>query len=171
MKCASVPSEYRNCILRASVWIERNFSPARKVLSMTLPSDVRRSFVRTNAPPLPGLTCWNSSTLKIVPSTSMWFPFLSWLVLIMAAGQCRARLLVRAFAGVGAGAAGPGASWSVVPARRRLRGRPGGWRRAPARGGRRASGVDLEDQALGGPAQVGAVRTAVGRELDVDVGT
>ena len=49
---------------------------------MTLPSEVRRSFVRTNAPPLPGLTCWNSITLKMTPSTSMWLPFLSWLVLI-----------------------------------------------------------------------------------------
>ncbi len=63
MKCASVPSEYRNCILRASVRTARNFSPARKVLSMTLPSVVRRSLVRTNAGPLPGLTCWNSTTL------------------------------------------------------------------------------------------------------------
>jgi hypothetical protein len=30
---------------------------------------------------LPGLTCWNSTILKIVPSTSMWLPFLNWLVL------------------------------------------------------------------------------------------
>ncbi len=36
--------------------------------------------VRTNAPPLPGLTCWNSTILKVVPSTSMWVPFLNWLV-------------------------------------------------------------------------------------------
>src|SRR4051794_26222235 len=82
MKCASVPSEYRNCILRDSVRTARNFSPARKVLSMTLPSEARRSLVRTNAPPLPGLTCWNSTILKTVPSTSMWAPFLNWLVLI-----------------------------------------------------------------------------------------
>ena len=83
MKCASVPSAYRNCILRASVRTERNFSPALNVLSITLPSEARRSFVRTNAPPLPGLTCWNSRILKIVPSTSMWLPFLNWLVLMM----------------------------------------------------------------------------------------
>ncbi len=51
---------------------------------MTFPSLVRRSFVRTNAPPLPGLTCWNSITLKMTPSTSMWLPFLSWFVLITA---------------------------------------------------------------------------------------
>src|SRR3954468_16271885 len=47
---------------------------------MTFPSEARRSFVRTNAPPLPGLTCWNSRTLKTVPSTSMWLPFLNWFV-------------------------------------------------------------------------------------------
>src|SRR5918912_984675 len=83
MKWASVPSAYRNCILRASVRTGRNFSPARNVRSMTAPSLARRSFVRTNAPPLPGLTCWNSRILKTVPSTSMWFPFLNWFVLIM----------------------------------------------------------------------------------------
>src|SRR4051794_39814319 len=59
---------------------------------MTLPSLARRSFVRTNAPPLPGLTCWNSTILKIVPSTSMWLPFLNWLVLIMGvSGQGTSR--------------------------------------------------------------------------------
>src|SRR6478672_6259205 len=71
-----------NCILRDSVRTERNFSPALNVRSITLPSAARRSFVRTNAPPLPGLTCWKSTILKIVPSTSMWLPFLNWLVLI-----------------------------------------------------------------------------------------
>src|SRR5437763_4440352 len=61
----------------------RNFSPARNVLSITAPSETRLSFVRTKAPPLPGLTCWNSTTRKIVPSTSMWLPFLNWLVEIV----------------------------------------------------------------------------------------
>src|SRR5215210_4124040 len=65
---------------RVSVRIGRNFSPARKVLSMTAPSAWRRSFVRTKALPLPGFTCWNSTILKIVPSTSIWVPFLNWLV-------------------------------------------------------------------------------------------
>src|SRR6201992_109984 len=83
MRWASWPSAYRNCSRRTSVRTDRNFSPARKVLSITLPSDVRRSLVRTNAAPLPGLTCWNSRTLKTVPSTSMWWLFLSWLVLII----------------------------------------------------------------------------------------
>ena len=59
---------------RTSVRTARNFSPARNVRSITFPSLARRSLVRTKAPPLPGLTCWNSTILKIVPSTSMWFP-------------------------------------------------------------------------------------------------
>ena len=66
--------------MRVSVRTGRNFSPARKVLSITAPSSTRFSFVRTKAPPLPGLTCWNSTIWKTVPSTSMWVPFLNWLV-------------------------------------------------------------------------------------------
>src|SRR5918994_1730354 len=94
MKCASVPSEYKNVIFRDSVRTGRNFSPARNVLSITAPSSARFSFVRTNAPPLPGFTCWNSTILKTLPSTSMWVPFLNWLVLIMRQGRlaaCRPR--------------------------------------------------------------------------------
>src|ERR687886_2499582 len=68
----------------------RNFSPARNVLSSTAPSAVRRSLVRTKAPPLPGLTCWNSRILKTVPSTSMWVPYLNWLVLITGGKARRA---------------------------------------------------------------------------------
>jgi hypothetical protein len=30
------------------------------------------------------LTCWKSRILKMVPSTSMWLPFLNWLVEMMA---------------------------------------------------------------------------------------
>src|SRR3954452_22016859 len=59
---------------------------------MTLPSEARLSFERTHAPPLPGLTCWNSRILKTVPSTSMWLPFLNWFVEIMSADQCRSGL-------------------------------------------------------------------------------
>src|SRR6516225_4530554 len=86
MKWAPSPSAYRNCIFRPSLRTERSFSPARKVLSMTFPSLARRSFVRTNAAPLPGFTCWNSSTLYTVPSTSTWLPLLSWFVLIDIGG-------------------------------------------------------------------------------------
>src|SRR4051794_3355563 len=80
---------------------------------MTAPSAVRRSFVRTNAPPLPGLTCWNSRILKTVPSTSMWLPFLNWLVLIMGlAGQGTS---LRAGSGARRqGSSGPRAGWRHV---------------------------------------------------------
>ena len=36
----------------------------------TEPASRALSFVRTNAPALPGFTCWNSTILKTVPSTS-----------------------------------------------------------------------------------------------------
>ena len=91
MKWASVPSEYRKVILRDSVRTGRNFSPARKVLSMTAPSSTRFSFVRTNAPPLPGFTCWNSTMRKTLPSTSTCMPFLNWLVPTTATEGSRGR--------------------------------------------------------------------------------
>src|SRR5215468_4815530 len=39
------------------------FSSARNVRSSTAPPETFLSLVRTNAPPLPGLTCWNSTTV------------------------------------------------------------------------------------------------------------
>src|SRR6478735_1291414 len=39
------------------------FSSARKVRSSTAPPATFLSLVRTNAPPLPGFTCWNSTTV------------------------------------------------------------------------------------------------------------
>src|SRR3954451_7078656 len=39
------------------------FSSARNVRSSTAPVRKFLSFVRTNAPPLPGFTCWNSTTV------------------------------------------------------------------------------------------------------------
>src|SRR6202165_5160633 len=56
------------------------FSSARNVLSTTAP--VRRflSLVRTNAPPLPGFTCWNSTTLNRPSGRSRLMPFLRSLV-------------------------------------------------------------------------------------------
>src|SRR6266436_7592253 len=41
----------------------RTFSSARKVRSSTAPPATFLSLVRTNAPPLPGFTCWNSTTV------------------------------------------------------------------------------------------------------------
>src|SRR5215468_4771223 len=52
------------------------FSPARKVLSMTRPCFMCLSLVRTNAPPLPGLTCWKSTILYGWPSNWIFSPFL-----------------------------------------------------------------------------------------------
>src|SRR6476646_10503804 len=63
-----------------SVRTRGNFSPARKVLSTTEPLVRPFSSVRTNAPPLPGLTCWNSTMRQVWPSSSMCMPLRNWLV-------------------------------------------------------------------------------------------
>ena len=49
--------------------------PALKVLSTTLPVITFFSVVRTNAPPLPGLTCWNAVTDHSWPSRFSTSPF------------------------------------------------------------------------------------------------
>src|SRR5947199_7553354 len=54
--------------------------PALKVLSTTLPDSTCLSLVRTNAGPLPGLTCWNSTTLHSWPSRLRTMPFFRSLV-------------------------------------------------------------------------------------------
>src|SRR6266498_2777382 len=58
-------------MVRLSTVAVSTFVPALKVLSTTLPESTFFSVVRTNAPPLPGLTCWNSTTLHSPPS---WLP-------------------------------------------------------------------------------------------------
>src|ERR687887_2719004 len=60
-------------------------SSARKVLSSTRPVRTFLSRVRTKAPPLPGLTCWNSSTFMRLPSMLRVIPFLRSLVVGMGA--------------------------------------------------------------------------------------
>src|SRR4029077_6211319 len=62
-----------------------NFSPARNVRSTTAPVSRFLTLVRTNAPPLPGFTCWNSTMRQTPPSISMCMPFLNWFVLIVSA--------------------------------------------------------------------------------------
>src|ERR1700704_6484747 len=52
-------------------------TPALKVFSATAAVLRFRNFVRTNAPPFPGFTCWNSITWKSVPSSSRVIPFFS----------------------------------------------------------------------------------------------
>ena len=49
--------------------------PALKVRSTTLPERTFFSLVRTKAPPLPGLTCWNSTTVHSCPSMLSTRPF------------------------------------------------------------------------------------------------
>src|SRR5882724_4342059 len=61
---------------RLSTLATSTLMPALKVLSTTLPVSTFLSLVRTNAPPLPGLTCWNSTTLQSPPSMSSVMPFL-----------------------------------------------------------------------------------------------
>src|SRR5437660_816016 len=63
-----------------SVRTRGNFSPARNVRSTTEPDPSDFSFVRTNAPPLPGFTCWNSTIRHVCPSSSMCMPFRNWFV-------------------------------------------------------------------------------------------
>src|SRR3978361_1471552 len=54
--------------------------PALKVRSTTLPVITFLSVVRTKAPPLPGLTCWNSTTAHSWPSMLRTRPFFRSLV-------------------------------------------------------------------------------------------
>ncbi len=100
MKCASEPSSYMNWTFFTSVWTRANFSPARKVLSTTAPRSSDFSFVRTNAPPLPGFTCWNSTMRQTPPSCSMCIPLRNWFVSTVSAiaRDCRGEAcLARAY--------------------------------------------------------------------------
>src|SRR3954464_10497419 len=60
---------------RLSTTATSTLVPALKVRSTTWPVSTFLSFVRTNAPPLPGLTCWNSTTFHRTPSRSSVIPF------------------------------------------------------------------------------------------------
>src|SRR6266702_6080224 len=73
-------SRYRNCISRFSRMATSTGSAARKVLSSTRPVRTFFSLVRTKAPPLPGFTCWNSTTLIRLPSMFRVMPFFRSLV-------------------------------------------------------------------------------------------
>src|SRR5271154_3009332 len=57
-----------------------SFSSARYVRSITAPLRTFLSFVRTKAPPLPGLTCWNSTTLNRPSGRLRLMPFFRSLV-------------------------------------------------------------------------------------------
>src|SRR5699024_1611637 len=93
-----VPSLYRYCMLRRSTFAVSTLTPALKVLVTTLPEVTPLIFVRTNAGPLPGLTCWNSTTDQSCPSMLSTMPFFRSLVvatgfLLLGSGgaQCSCR--------------------------------------------------------------------------------
>src|SRR3984885_7538710 len=75
MKTKSPPSRYRYCISRLSTLATSTLMPALKVLSTTLPDITFLSLVRTKAGPLPGFTCWNSTTFQSCPSRFSVMPF------------------------------------------------------------------------------------------------
>src|ERR1700691_4499416 len=81
MKTNSSPSRYRYCMSRLSTLAMSTLMPALKVLSTTLPDITFFSLVRTKAGPLPGLTCWNSTTFHSCPSRFSVMPFFRSLVL------------------------------------------------------------------------------------------
>src|ERR1044071_3926048 len=65
---------------RRSTFAVSTLTPALKVLSTALPDRTFLSVVRTKAPPLPGLTCWNSTTDHSSPSRLRTRPFFRSLV-------------------------------------------------------------------------------------------
>src|SRR4051812_24864570 len=77
---------------RLSTVAVSTFTPALKVRSTTLPDSTFLSLVRTNAPPLPGLTCWNSTTVHSWPSMLRTSPFLRSLV-VATRGESNVRLM------------------------------------------------------------------------------
>src|SRR5450631_4134675 len=70
MKMKASPSLYRYCMVRLSTLAVSTLVPALNVFSTTLPDRTAFSLVRTKAGPLPGLTCWNSTT------DQSWLPML-----------------------------------------------------------------------------------------------
>src|SRR5690348_13543560 len=71
MKTKYSPSMYENCMSRLSIVAVSTLTPALNVLSTTLPESTFFSLVRTKAGPLPGLTCWNSTTDQSWPPSSL----------------------------------------------------------------------------------------------------
>src|SRR6201999_2589656 len=81
MNTKASPSRYRYCMSRLSTLATSTLMPALNVLSTTLPDMTFFSLVRTKAGPLPGLTCWNSTTFQSCPSRFSVMPFFRSLVL------------------------------------------------------------------------------------------
>src|SRR6266566_119810 len=147
MNTYSSPSAYRYCIVRLSTVAVSTLVPALKVLSTTLPDSTFFRVVRTNAPPLPGLTCWNSTTDHSSPSRLRTKPFFRSFVVAIT---CPAHGFIKG-PGKSTGSLWP--SWAGGPRRwssrrrccavtctatsRRARSSGGDW--TPTRSGRRRS--------------------------------
>src|SRR3978361_17117 len=88
------PSLYRYWNSLRSTTSVSILAPALNVRSTTLPVITFLTLVRTNAPPLPGLTCWKSMTVQSWPSMLRTTPFRISLVeampvpLSLRAGSC-----------------------------------------------------------------------------------
>src|ERR1700694_995286 len=89
MKTKSSPSRYRYCMSRLSTLAMSTLMPALNVLSTTLPDITFFSLVRTKAGPLPGLTCWNSTTFHSCPSRFSVMPFFRSFVLATSSLQLK----------------------------------------------------------------------------------
>src|SRR5665647_1262172 len=126
MKMKSVPSLYRYCMSRLSTFAVSTFTPALNVRSTTFPVSTFLSLVRTKAPPLPGLTCWNSTTVQSWPSKFSTSPFFR--SLVVATVGLPARLGPSGGAARLAGMPAPGGARGCEPVQftgGRLLGRPG----------------------------------------------
>src|SRR3954454_22040565 len=95
------PSLYRYCISRLSTMACSNFSSARYVRSITAPVRTFLSLVRTKAPPLPGFTCWKSTTEKRPSGRSRLMPLRRSLVLMLMTACSLLSLDDQLFRGVG----------------------------------------------------------------------
>src|ERR1700760_5581 len=76
---------------RLSTLATSTLTPALNVRSTTLPVITFLSLERTKAPPLPGFTCWNSTTVQRLPSMFRVMPFLKSLVVATFAVSAYAR--------------------------------------------------------------------------------
>src|ERR1043165_381700 len=101
MNTRSSPSRYRYCISRFSIMACSSFSSARYVFSSTAPDRTFLSLVRTKAPPLPGFTCWNSTTEKRPSGRSRLMPLRRSLVLMLMTACSLRSLDDQLFRGVG----------------------------------------------------------------------
>src|SRR5436309_2854832 len=72
---------------RLSMVASVTFSSARNVRSSTAPFRTFFSFVRTNAPPFPGFTCWNSTTVTSPSGRLRAMPFFKSLVEMLMTGS------------------------------------------------------------------------------------